>query len=764
MDRTLTTIILIAAIVTAVVAGAAIFAPPEQQPDQPQTPTQGGADPHQDNSAASESHPTSTIIPTVSPTNETPVTTPVPVNTTTPEVTANATETTPAPSSDWGDSGSDSSNPTYRTVTDMNGDKVRIPYTTHRVVTLYTPAAAMVMAIDGDAGRLAGVDQFASIDEGFQTIDPSISEIPVVSGTGIDVNKESILAVHPDVIIAGTWSKEGLAEIGVPVVYLNTNSFDDVTGALTVIGDVLNKNERAKELASYLKDRRSALVERTGEIPEADQDNAYIAWRSPLQTFGGGGFHSQWAQDSGCRFASEELTDHHKEVNFEQIATWNPDVIILSNSGDPKALLNDPTWQEIKAVQYGKVYRIPRFVGDWGSPVPEAILGMEWLAHGTYPETVDLDMVAEAQDFYRLFYDYDLSEEEGREIMGPTPAPHVRTVTVTDGAGREVEIRLPVERVVTNYPPAVRMVTTLGAADRFVGVDSVTQSQTDQFVCLLNPEIADLTCVGNPKNLNIETVLGLQPDLVLVAGWNQESLEDLDDKGLTVFGVVAENHDQMKSTMDQLGKALESEDAATDFSEIYQNTLDTVTSRVEDLAEDQKPKVFLGGWSGISSTAGGEMFQSSLIEAAGGKNVASEAAGTRWAEVNTEQLLEWNPDIIFLVPYQSTSTPENVMSDPALQSITAVKNGQVYWFPSNICEWDSPSPQTALGLEWTAKTLHPDLFEDTDVTADADAFYERFYGTSFTELGGTIPSTTFPGPKTTNPVPPKCINEVAAEA
>lgn len=764
MDRTLTIIILIAAIFTAVVAGAAIFAPPEQQPDQTQTPTQEGADPHQDNSTTSESHPTSTIIPTVSPTNETPTTTPIPVNTTTPEVTANVTKTPPAPSSGWSDSGSDSYTPQYRTVTDMNGDKVRIPYTTHRVVTLYAPAAAMVMAIDGDANRLAGIDYFASIDEGFQTIDPSISEVPAVSGTGIDVNKESILAVHPDVIIAGTWSKEGLAEIGVPVVYLNTNSFEDVPGALTVIGNVLNKKERAKDLASYLEDHRSALVEMTSEIPEADQENAYITWRSPLHTFAGGEFHSQWAHDAGCRFASEELTGHRQEVNFEQIATWNPDVIILSNSGDPEALLNDPTWQEIEAVKHGKVYRIPRFVGDWGSPVPEAILGMEWLAHGTYPETVDLDMVAEAQDFYRLFYDYDLSEEEAREIMGPTPAPHVRIVTVTDGAGREVEIRLPVERIVTNYPPAVRMVTTLGAADRFVGVDSITQSQTDQFVCLLNPEIADLTCVGNPKNLNIETVLGLQPDLVLVAGWNQESLEDLDDKGLTVFGVVAENHDQMKSTMDQLGKALESDDAATDFSEIYQNTLDTVTSRVEDLTEDQKPKVFLGGWSGISSTAGGEMFQSSLIEAAGGKNVASEVAGTHWAEVNTEQLLEWNPDVIFLVPYQSTSTPENVMSDPALQSITAVKNGQVYWFPSNICEWDSPSPQTALGLEWTAKTLHPNLFEDTDVTADADAFYERFYGTSFTELGGTVPSTTFPSPKTMTPVPPESITEVAAEA
>lgn len=39
MDRTLTAIVLVATIVTAVVVGAAIFAPADNHQDQPQTPT-----------------------------------------------------------------------------------------------------------------------------------------------------------------------------------------------------------------------------------------------------------------------------------------------------------------------------------------------------------------------------------------------------------------------------------------------------------------------------------------------------------------------------------------------------------------------------------------------------------------------------------------------------------------------------------------------------------------------------------------------------
>ncbi|QYZ79650.1 hypothetical protein E2N92_09510 [Methanofollis formosanus] len=721
MDRTLTAILLVAAAVAAVVAGAAIFAPAGQQPDQPQTPTQQSTDSQQGSStAAPESHPTHTVVPTVSPTNETPVPTPTPENTTAPEVTATVTETTPASSSsDWDDSGSDSSTPSYRTVTDMNGDSVRIPYTTHRVVTLYTPAAAMVMAIDGDAERLAGVDYFASIDEGFQTIDPSISEIPVVSGTGIEVNKEAILAVHPDVIIAGSWSSGGLGEIGVPVVYLNTNGFDDVTGALTVIGDVLNKNERAGELASYLDDKCSDLVEMTGEIPEADQDNAYITWRSPLHTFAGGEFHSQWAHDAGCRFASEELQGHRQEVNFEQVATWNPDVIILSNNGDPQALLTDPAWQEIEAVKHGKVYRIPRFVGDWGSPVPEAVLGMEWLANGTYPDTVDLDMVAEAQDFYSLFYDYDLSEEEAREVMGPTPAPHVRTVTVTDGLGRAVEVELPVERVATGYGIAQKMITTLGAEDRIVG--------------------------ANNPGFNVEEVLALDPDLIVIAGWDRNTLNALEGCDVPVFGVIAENIDQLTDSMTNLGEALEEKETAERFCEIYADNIALVQDRTSDLSAAERPVVYLVGPAGVANTCTGEMYQSDLIEIAGGKNAAESESGTRWVDIDAEKIVEYNPDIILIVQYQSQVTPTDIINDERFKDITAVKNRQVYVFPSNVCPWDYPSPEAVLGIKWLAKALHPDLFADVDVTADADAFYEEFYGTTFTELGGTLPATNFPG-------------------
>ncbi|MCR6546551.1 hypothetical protein NVS47_13695 [Dehalobacterium formicoaceticum] len=49
----------------------------------------------------------------------------------------------------------------------------------------------------------------------------------------------------------------------------------------------------------------------------------------------------------------------------------------------------------------------------WDRPSPEAPLGFNWLAQTLYPEEMQsVDLKQETQDFYRTFYDYELSEEE----------------------------------------------------------------------------------------------------------------------------------------------------------------------------------------------------------------------------------------------------------------------------------------------------------------------------------------------------------------
>ncbi len=312
-------------------------------------------------------------------------------------------------------------------------------------------------------------------------------------------------------------------------------------------------------------------------------------------------------------------------------------------------------------------------------------------------------------------------------------------IVVADGLGREVTIEGHVERVATNYGIATHMLFALGAQDKLVGMDS--PSQTNEFFNALMPETAKMAAAGSPKEVNVEQILALNPDLVLVPGRNTELVENLEQNGLTVFGVVAEDLEQLESSMTNLGLALGCEDSAEQFSAYYQDTVKLVQERTAGLAEEDRPVVYLAGPMGFLSTCSADMYQNHLIDLCGGKNagalIEGDIGSTGWVEISPEQVVEWNPDIILVVQY-GTSTPEEILADSRWQNINAVKNGQVSWFPSKFNPWDYPSPQAVLGITWLATTLNPDQFKDINIQDEVDRFYQQFYGQSFTELGGTL--------------------------
>ena len=121
------------------------------------------------------------------------------------------------------------------------------------------------------------------------------------------------------------------------------------------------------------------------------------------------------------------------------------------------------------------------------------------------------------------------------------------------------------------------------------------------------------------------------------------------------------------------------------------------------------------------------MYQHSLIENAGGENVAKDVEDTYWAEVSYEQVLTWNPEYIILAA-DAKYTVEDVLADVNLQGCTAVKEGHVYKLPREIECWDSPVPGSVLGSLWLASVLHGDVYPAAEYEAAVTEFYETFYG------------------------------------
>jgi len=260
-------------------------------------------------------------------------------------------------------------------------------------------------------------------------VDPKLDEKTQLEK---DAAAEQIAPSQPDAVLMKTYMADGLGEpleaLGIPVVYFDLETPEQFTRDIQVLGNLLDNPERAEQVLSFYQDRLDGVEagldglapdEQPGVLLiQYDSRGGEIAFKVPpvewLQTMmvelaGGEPVWLEAAEGGGWTV-----------VNFEQIAAWNPEMIILvdyfSNPEEVIAgLVQDEKWQALKAVQEEKIYGFPSDFLSWDQPDPRWILGLEWLATVIHPERFEsLDMLDELKTFYSEMYglDADVVEKE----------------------------------------------------------------------------------------------------------------------------------------------------------------------------------------------------------------------------------------------------------------------------------------------------------------------------------------------------------------
>lgn len=295
-------------------------------------------------------------------------------------------------------------------------------------------------------------------------------------------------------------------------------------------------------------------------------------------------------------------------------------------------------------------------------------------------------------------------------------------VTVTDAAGREVTIEEEPEKLVSGYYITTSMLIALGHADKLVGIEA--KADTRPIYALAAPELLELPSVGTAKEFDLEGCAALEPDLVILPLKLKDTVPALEELGLTVITVNPESLEELNETIKLLVAAIGDPMKGWELLDYNQQTEEFLA---EILADVEKPRVYLAGNSSYLSTAGAAMYQNTLLELGGGENVAAELEDTYWADVSYEQLLSWNPEVIIMASDAAYSKDE-LLADPQLQQLDAVKNGRVYAMPSAFESWDSPVPSALVGSRWVASVLHGEEYDFEQFRADAADFYQQFYG------------------------------------
>ena len=312
-------------------------------------------------------------------------------------------------------------------------------------------------------------------------------------------------------------------------------------------------------------------------------------------------------------------------------------------------------------------------------------------------------------------------------LLSLTVCVQAEPVVLTDMAGREVSIEAVPERIVSGYYISTSTLIALGLSDKLVGIEAKADKRP--IYKLSAPELIELPNVGTAKEFNLEGCLALEPDLVILPLKLKSAAQTLEELGIPVLLVNPESQEQLMEMVAMLGDATGTADRAGELA-AYIEAQEAALAQL--LADAGTPTVYLGGNSGLLSTAGQAMYQSDMIVRAGGVNVAAEIEDTYWVDISYEQLLAWDPEYIILAS-DASYTAEDVLADENLKDCTAVKNGNVYHLPADVESWDSPVPSGFLGSFWMASVLHGDLITEADRDAVINEFYDTFYGFTYCE-------------------------------
>lgn len=300
-------------------------------------------------------------------------------------------------------------------------------------------------------------------------------------------------------------------------------------------------------------------------------------------------------------------------------------------------------------------------------------------------------------------------------------------ITVIDQAGREVTIEKEPQRLISAYYITTSLLMALDLEDRMVGIENDPQKRA--VYALSAPELLALPTVGTAKELDLEVVASLEPDLLILPMKLKNTVETLESFGFDVLLVDPEDQERLIGMIELVARAADQQQEAAQllaFIDEQQSFLSEVLEGVE------RPVVYLSGNSNMLKTAGNAMYQANMIQLAGGVNAANEIGDTYWAEIDYEQLLAWDPEYIILAA-EATYDVEDVLNDPNLADCTAIRNGHVYRLPNKAEAWDSPVPGSVLGALWLANILHQDRVSDAECAARTDAYYEMFYGFTYGE-------------------------------
>lgn len=285
-------------------------------------------------------------------------------------------------------------------------------------------------------------------------------------------------------------------------------------------------------------------------------------------------------------------------------------------------------------------------------------------------------------------------------------------LTVTDGLDNEVVLKAKPQRIVSVTLMTDELLLSIANPKNVLGLTTFSDDPS-----LSN--IADRSgVIANKVVFNVETLIGMEPDLVFLADWTDPAgVQQLRDADIPVYQVKTPlTLDDVKILITELGTILGEPKGASALNDWIDGKLRVVTNMTSNIPDDKRPVIM--DYSTWGSSFGKGSSWDYIVTSAGLINGVGDYEADQWGTValSKEKLLEIDPDILILPgwiygdPQGADNFFKEITEDPALGTLKAVQSGNVYKMPEHYKS--ATSQYMVYGIEYLAKLAFPNYFNE----------------------------------------------------
>ena len=248
----------------------------------------------------------------------------------------------------------------------------------------------------------------------------------------------------------------------------------------------------------------------------------------------------------------------------------------------------------------------------------------------------------------------------------------------TDDTGTTFSLRKPARRIVSLAPHITETLYAAGAGEYIVGVVSYSDYP---------PEATKIQQIGSYKKIDIEAIVGLQPDLVVAWGAGNDNLqiEQLKKLGLTVYVDDPRKIQDIADAIEDYGRMIDNMEDSIEVAKEFRIRYRKIRKRY---SEQTKLRGFYQVWNKPLITINGQHLISDVMRICGIDNMF-EYMESLAPRIDIEAVIEKDPQII-VASGMGEARPEWLDDWRKWKNVQAVKYDNLFFIPPAIIQRHAP--------------------------------------------------------------------------